>query len=118
MTTPKDILLLKKLWEQSLVSHNLLDAPLKTFCKEIIEGKQVSLGEVLVRLGVISPKELQTLEQDNQQLLREIAPQKFASTPLGRTSVQTSRDRTNGLALPPLLVSIQFSLRGGRDVLA
>ena len=88
MTTPKDILLLKKLWEQSFVSHNLLDAPLKTFCKEIIEGKQVSLGEVLVRLGVISPKELQTLEQDNQQLLREIAPQKFASTPLNINASQ------------------------------
>lgn len=88
MTTPKDILLLKKLWEQSLVSHNLLDAPLKTFCKEILEGKQVSLGEVLLRLGVISAKELQTLEQDNQQLLREIAPQKFASTSLNINASQ------------------------------
>ncbi|BBM83644.1 serine/threonine protein kinase [Candidatus Uabimicrobium amorphum] len=88
MTTPKDILLLKKLWEQSLVSHNLLDAPLKTFCKEIIEGKQVSLGEVLVRLGVISAKQLQTLEQEGQQLLREIAPQQFASTSLNINASQ------------------------------
>ncbi|WP_372369407.1 serine/threonine protein kinase [Candidatus Uabimicrobium sp. HlEnr_7] len=81
MTTPKDILLLKKIWEQNLVSHTLLDAPLKTFCREVIEGKLVSLGEVLVRLGVISSKQLQELEEHNQQLFREIAPQQFTSIP-------------------------------------